>query len=227
MAQRALEDKPSQCWLCSVILKDLNRITPQDSAANGNMPWADGAQQMMKQGVNPNLTEKKKKKITISLISRILPCATNKGATLKPANALPSVINSQHHQLGLFVCKMIYRRTVPLLLCPHVCVAAYRNPSAEQTMSQATAREQEEMCAERFTGRRSGGEERVNEIYGLSAASRRRHLRAILTHSLLRLITLVFTRARAVPPLCQTSGGRQQRLTESSGWMWQKRSEEK
>lgn len=58
-------------------------------------------------------------------------------------------------------------------------------------MSQGAARGQKRKCAvEDLQGQRGGGDERVSEIYGLSANSGRRSLRDVFTRYLLRLITL-------------------------------------
>lgn len=58
-------------------------------------------------------------------------------------------------------------------------------------MSQGAARGQKRKCAvEDLQGQRGGGDERVSEIYGLSANLGWRSLGDVFTRYLLRLITL-------------------------------------
>lgn len=80
----------------------------------------------------------------------------------------------------------------------------------DERRSEATVREREEICSERFTEQCSGEQ---SEIYGMSAAFEAETPQSRPRSFLLRLITLVFTRPRTPPTRCQTTGRTQQR-----GW---------
>lgn len=67
---------------------------------------------------------------------------------------------------------------------------------------------------EDLQGQRSRGDNRVSEIYGLSADSGRRRLRDVLTRSLLRQITL----SRRCHPRAKLAAGWRLRLNARRGW---------